>query len=272
MKTVSNVKINSINLIVDKFILTTSIVIIFSLILFFSPMSTPDKTPLDYTLVWSDEFNSNFLSSDWMVYEGNQSGAASDTLFHSSMVKVSNGQLHLGIAMNPSSGRKYIGGGVDNINSVVDKMEQGRWEIRAKMPPGFGTDGYFGLYGSAGEWPPEIVIAETIGKRPTKSYLIQVYENVSNIPIYDVTEVIQSNPDWTQGFNVYAFEWDGDQLKWYINGKLKKTSQQRYTTIKMKFSAGAWSGICGSDWPDCASSNVLPAYMDIDYVRIYSKN
>ena len=237
------------------------------------PTLTPTPTPKPsgfYTLFWSDEFNGNTLSSDWRVYGGNQSGATSDTLFHSNMVKVSNGQLHLGIAMNPSNGRKYIGGGVDNLNSVTGKLTQGRWEIRAKMPQGFGTDGYIGLFGSAGKWPPEIVIAENIGKRPIIAYLIQVYSNTLNKPAYDVTQV--TGTTWNTGFHVYTFEWDNSTLKWYVDGNLKKTSKQLYPTVPMKFGMGAWSGICGSDWPDCASSKILPAYLDIDYVRIYRKN
>ncbi|MCX9089300.1 MAG: family 16 glycosylhydrolase [Candidatus Methanoperedens sp.] len=244
-----------------------------------TPTPTPTQEPTpnptlkpsgSYTLFWSDEFNGNTLSSDWRVYGGNQSGATSDTLFHSNMVKVSNGQLHLGIAMNPSNGRKYIGGGVDNLNSVTGKLTQGRWEIRAKMPQGFGADGYIGLYKSDGKWPPEIVIAENIGKRPIIAYLIQVYSNTLNKPAYDVTQV--TGTTWNTGFHVYTFEWDNSTLKWYVDGNLKKTSKQLYPTVPMKFGMGAWSGICGSDWPDCASSKILPAYLDIDYVRIYRKN
>ena len=235
-----------------------------------APTTTPTPTPKpsgSYTLLWSDEFNGNTLSSDWRVYGNNQDGVNSDTLFHSSMVTVSNGQLHLGIAMNPGAGRKYVGGGVDNLNSVASGLTQGRWEVRARMPVGYGTSGYIGLYALNGEWPPEIIIAETIGKFPTRAYLMQIYGTSGS---NDNIAVIGST--WSTAFHVYAFEWNGTTLKWYIDGSLKKTSPQRYTTVPMKFGMGAWSGICGSNWPDCASSRILPAYLDIDYVRIYRKN
>ena len=278
MKTTKSVKINIMNLISHKSFLIhicnlfIYIFVIFSLILvilIFIPL--PVQVPLDYTLIWSDEFNGNTLSSDWRVYVDNQGGATSDTLFHPSLVTVSNGQLHLGIAMNPGAGRKYIGGGVDDLNSVASGLTQGRWEVRARMPVGYGTDGYIGLYAFNGEWPPEIIIAETIGKRSNTSYLIQI-NGTNASPIYDTTGIVQSNPGFTQGFNVYAFEWEGDQLRWYINDELKKISKQHYNTVEMKFGMGAWSGICGPDWPDCAKISDLPAYLDIDYVRIYKKN
>ena len=93
-----------------------SIFVIFSLILVIQIfISVPGQAPIGYTLIWSDEFNGNTLSSDWRVYGDNQGGATSDTLFHSSMVTVSNGQLHLGICDESMYGRKYIGGGVDNL-------------------------------------------------------------------------------------------------------------------------------------------------------------
>ena len=171
--------------------------------------------------------------------------------------------------MNPGAGRKYIGGGVDNLNSVASGLIQGRWEVRARMPVGYGTDGYIGLYALNGEWPPEIIIAETIGKFPTRTYLMQIY-GTSGYESNDNIAVIGST--WSTAFHVYAFEWNGTTLKWYIDGSLKKTSPQRYTTVPMKFGMGAWSGICGSNWPDCASSKILPAYLDVDYIRIYGKN
>ncbi|MFA4870825.1 MAG: glycoside hydrolase family 16 protein [Pedobacter sp.] len=232
---------------------------------------TPTPTPSGWTLLCGEEFNAPIDPAKWKVYSSyDQNGATSDTRFMSSMTTVSNGILHLGIAMNPLTGKKYIGGGLDNEpDTKCSTLTQGRWEVRAKMPKGFGTDGYIGLYGNPHKWPPEIIITENIGKRRTINYIQQIY-GTSTDPKYDVTQVIGDT--WDTSFHTYVFEWEGTTLRWYIDGVLKKTANQLYSSYPMKIGAGAWSGTCGSTWPDCASSSVLPAYMDIDYVRIYQKN
>jgi beta-glucanase (GH16 family) len=232
-----------------------------------TPTVTSTPTTSKWTLLCGEEFNGPIDQTKWKVYNNyDQDGATSNTRFMSSMTTVSNGQLHLGIAMNPSTGRKYIGGGLDNEpNTKCSGLTQGRWEVRAKMPKGFGTDGYIGLYRLDGVWPPEILLAETYGGNPTTNWLIQIY----NRPVqYDTTKV---TGDWSSDFHIYAFEWEGDKLTWYIDGQVKKTSTWKTSEVsKMKIGMGAWSGTCGSTWPDCASASTLPAYMDIDYIRIYS--
>jgi beta-glucanase (GH16 family) len=232
-----------------------------------------------FNLVWSTEFDSPLSSQQWNIYNYAPFASSQNTCFMASNAYTQNGILNLMISQNQSSGcssRPYASGGIDTY--TYHAQTYGRWEVRAKMPKGYGVLGYIGLFPVNGSWPPEIDFAELIGRQPQNIYVTQHYGTWPNNQ-QEGTIITQSGVDWTADYHTYALEWVPGQLRYYIDGLLQFTQQQKFTDAPsmMKLAMGTGAGDCGSwSWvgcPDAAASNdqpwPLPTQMQIDYVKIY---
>jgi beta-glucanase (GH16 family) len=77
-----------------------------------------------------------------------------------------------------------------------------------------------------------------------------------------------SNP--SSAFHQYAMEWEPGQVRWYIDGSLKKThSGSDVTSMAMQLYINV---ALGGSWPGPVdSATAFPQTMLVDYVRVYKK-
>ena len=160
----------------------------------------------------------------------------------------------------------------------------GRFEIRAKLPAGRGT--WSALWAlptdwEYGNWPlsGEIDIMEHVGY--DEDVIVTSLHNAAlsagNIGGTDQHGYLKQ-PNACELFNNYILEWTEDEIKIIINDKVSlQYPKQEKNWAKWPFDkrfhlifniavGGNWGGAKGID------DNIFPSRMEIDYVRVYSKD
>jgi beta-glucanase (GH16 family) len=154
----------------------------------------------------------------------------------------------------------------------------GRVEVRAKLPSGRGTWPAIWMLGTNRQagWPAcgEIDIMEFVGYEPGVIH--------ANIHTKKYNHVARTNKgaklavsDASSAFHVYAVEWHGDRMDFFVDDQKyftfqnEKTGsdvwpydQAHYLILNLAI-GGAWGGSKGID------DSIFPQRMVVDYVRVY---
>jgi beta-glucanase (GH16 family) len=156
----------------------------------------------------------------------------------------------------------------------------GRFEARIKIPAGKGIWPAFWMLGEnidAEGWPKsgEIDIMENIGKEPGTNHS-SLHGPSSTKPTSDLTQTITlpSGKKLSDGFHVYALEWEPGIARFYLDANLFAT----FTAAQWP-AGGAWvfdhkffiilNVAVGGDWPGSPDgTSVFPQKMLVDYVRV----
>jgi beta-glucanase (GH16 family) len=189
----------------------------------------------EWVIVWADEFERDDLDfSKWEKEENNYGGGNNERQAYRTDPKycfVKDGLLHLAVyrdSHTTSDGKTQPYSSARIRTKKRGDWTYGRFEIRAKMPNGQGmwpavwmlpTESKYGGWAAGGE----IDIIESRGRAvdettgaihfggawPRNTYLSHSY----TFPEQDAAEV----------FHVYVLEWNADEMKWFVDGKLCRT-------------------------------------------------
>jgi beta-glucanase (GH16 family) len=156
-------------------------------------------------------------------------------------------------------------------------QHKGYFEARIKAAKGEGYINAFWSMPVDNAWPPEIDFLEILGKPPTTKTLFTVHwdENGHVLSNGD----IHTGMDLSEDFHVYGCEWSDDYFAWYIDGEEVRRTTDGYDSITgygkpfymmlnvhvVSNANPAWTGIPNE-------TNVFPAYMYTDWVRVYEKD
>ena len=194
-------------------------------------------------------------------------------------VRVENGKLIIESHRETYRGSKYTSSRIKTKNS----WKYGRFEIRAKLPPGRGT--WSALWAlptdwEYGNWPlsGEIDIMEHVGfdEDVIVTSLHNAALSAGNIGGTDQHGYLKQ-PNACKQFNNYILEWTEDEIKIIVNDKISlQYPKQDKNWAKWPFDkrfhllfniavGGNWGGAKGID------DSVFPSRMEIDYVRVYSR-
>ena len=248
-----------------------------------------------YDLVWSDEFDGAALNpANWEIQTGTgtnyglPAGWGNNELqFYTGRpenIVVADGVLRI-IARNEWYGfRNYTSARIRTFNRV--EAQYGRIEARIQLPsttgiwPAFwmlATDSPYGGWAASGE----IDIVESV------NFADQLYgtihfggqwpENTARGGTY------ANGDDFSDGFRVYAIEWDPDVIRWYVDDLLYHAEFSANW-----FSSGApgdprapfdtpfhllLNVAVGGNFPGPPNGGVgFPTEMVVDYVRIYQRS
>ena len=249
-------------------------------------------TPLNYSLVWADDFNNTSLNpNNWVVgCKDPVSGdsmpyAIGDYLINHDYAGyitpedsyVQNGSLMLRgqkrnyTGTNPAGNYEYTDGWVMSMHRV--HLNKGYIEMRAKFPSGDKVWPALWLIAEDNVWGPEFDMFEYFGKRDVRSDLMGSHLMTGTYPIthWDTSYITSYDATYDcETWHVYGFEWTAGYAKWYIDGNLVNTLNASSV----------------SNWPDEEMYLILnngqrsasedhtttwPNYLQIDYVRIYQK-
>jgi len=153
-------------------------------------------------------------------------------------------------------------------------FKYGYAEMRAKLPAGAGFWPAFWLLPANGAWPPEVDIMEWQGAQPHRDYM--TYHFSTPTQKNDSLQGIFPGPNFSQGFHLYAIDWEPSALTWYVDGVARFTVTaeqvearggelpQTPMYVLMNLAVGGWVSPPNKHTPSLAA-------MTIDYIRIWSR-
>ena len=253
----------------------------------------PDPAPSGaWVLSWSDEFNgangSAPDSSKWAYDLGGDGWGNGELETYTNRpqnVQILNGNLVITAIKETYAGPDGISRDYTSARLKTQGLfsqSSGKFEARIKIPYGQGLWPAFWLLGndiSTNGWPTsgEIDIMENVGKYPNL-----VYGTIHG-PGYSGGNGISSSSSLATGkfaddFHVYGIEWEGTQIRFYLDGNLS------YTRTSSDIPSGSvWvfdhpffiilNVAVGGAWPGSPDgSTVFPQKMLVDYVRVYRRS
>ena len=243
--------------------------------------------PEGYHFVWSDEFNGDTLSYDW-IHEVQSPGWVNNELQRYSDSEeysyVADGDLVIqpAIGYNDDGTPKYYSA---RINSFLGfSFQYGYIEARIKVPEGQGFLPAFWMLPETNEnggWPEagEIDIMEVVGYQPDTLYSTLHYGNPHEMSQGSITPGGNLYDD----YHVYACEWTPEKISFYLDGELffeetewySVTYQGKENEYPAPFNVEFYiifNVAVGGDWPgdpDETTPFDERAQMRVDWVRVY---
>jgi predicted small secreted protein len=232
---------------------------------------------IDYaTLVWSDEFGTSPLNSNWWNYEeGNNNGWGNNELEvytrDPENVHIDSGYLHI-TALNPWEGH-YTSGRITTQNKKV--FTYGKMEIRARLPEGQGIWPALWMLGNnfaEVSWPRcgEIDIMEYLGHETNKVYGTLHWDDIGH-------KYLGSNTTLPTGsfhadFHLFTLIWTQNSIKWMVDSQ-QYFELTRDVVGKFPFDLPQFfifNVAVGGNWPGPPDeTTVFPQHMIVDYIRVY---
>jgi beta-glucanase (GH16 family) len=242
-------------------------------------MAAP-KAPNGWKLVWNDEFDrADFIDTrKWAPCERGGSDWNDTMTRDPRCYVVKGGRLQLRGFADPASPKDapvYLTGGVTSKGKY--QFEHGRIEIRARFKSAKGAWPALWLLGAKGGWPGngemdlmehlnfDDKIYQTVHSRHTES------PGKADSPPKGSTAPVKKDE-----FNIYGVEWDADKITFLVNGKPSHT----YPRAPEK-GAEQWpfdgpfyiimSMQIGGGWVGKADPEDYPAWMEVDWVRVFER-
>lgn len=245
-----------------------------------------DSTKVEgYTLVWNDEFDITGKPDDakWGYEIGGHGWGNNELQYYTSdsvNVRVNNGKLEIEAHYYENAAIKYT-------SARLVTREKGDWlygkvDVKAKIPSGLGTWPAIWMLPTDwvyGGWPAsgEIDIMEHVGfdqNRIHGSIHTKSYNHI--IWTQKTAQIII--PTASTDFHVYTIEWDSTKIDFFVdNQKYFSFANENKTSAEWPFDkrfhlilnvafGGNWGAMQGID------NSCLPAKMEVDYVRVYTKD
>lgn len=163
-------------------------------------------------------FVDDFKSLDrgrWYVSDGWTNGSHQNCTWSKGLVELSDGVLSLGFAKQKTKDREFACGEIQ----TKQRFGYGTYEARMKTGAGSGLNAAFFTYiGPSDKQPWDEIDFEVLTKDTSK---VQVNAYIGG---KGKNEKLVDVPGGTDSaFNDYAFVWEKDSLRWYVNGQLVNT-------------------------------------------------
>eukprot|EP00604_Paraphysomonas_vestita_P003639 CAMPEP_0174820254 /NCGR_PEP_ID=MMETSP1107-20130205/3953_1 /TAXON_ID=36770 /ORGANISM="Paraphysomonas vestita, Strain GFlagA" /LENGTH=281 /DNA_ID=CAMNT_0016035211 /DNA_START=62 /DNA_END=907 /DNA_ORIENTATION=+ len=223
-------------------------------------------------LVWSDEFNSG-ISGDW-VYDIGGGGWGNNELeyYRSENAYTSNGNLVIVAKREDYGGRSYTSARLKTQGRRSWRF--GRMEARIQVPVFSGSWPAFWMLGDSISWEGwpscgEIDIMETVNYDYTCYGTVHWSDNNGQYASYGG----KMGNDMGQ-FHTYSIEWTSTTIRWFVDGVqyhiIDITNGINGTGEFQKNFFFILNLAIGGNWPGFnIDNNAFPAYMYVDYVRVY---
>jgi len=236
-------------------------------------------------VVWADEFSGSSLDlTKWNYQIGDGCaigicGWGNNELqsYQEGNVSVSNGTLKITAKKERIKGSQYTSGRINSKGK--GDFTYGRFEASVKLPYGDGLWPAFWMLSTNepyGGWPQsgEIDIMEFTASNPTNIYGTIHYGDPYPNNQYQGNDFDIFEGAFPDAFHEFAIEWEPNEIRWYIDGILYSTK------TSADVSPYAWpfdqdfhfllNVAVGGNLGGPVNNGMLPATMEVDYVRVYN--
>ncbi len=247
------------------------------------------RADLAWNIVWSDEFNGMTINPNtWTFESGNNNGWGNGELEYytgrAQNAYVSNGLLHIVARQESYTGFSYTSARMKTQGHFAKAY--GRFEFRAKLPPGLGYWPALWLLGSnisAVGWPAcgEFDVMENKGSLLEKVQGTLHYSDASNHHLQATGYYSFPSGDSVTNFHSYMIEWSTNVARWYVDNHPYETQTNWSSStgtypapfnqpffIVMNLAIGG--GYLGNPSSSNINANTaFPGDMQVDYVRVW---
>lgn len=232
-----------------------------------------------YNLVWQDEFDLGYLSSDWVIETGIGPGGdgwgnGELQYYRAENVKVANGRLAITAKLEGYGGKSYTSGRIKTQGRRSWKY--GKIEARLSMPKFQGIWPAFWTLGesiSSNAWPNcgEIDIVEHINTGDEIFGTVHWSDANGNYATYHQTKVV---PTSITDFHNYSVEWSPSVIKWFVDGvQFNEVNIANSVNGTHEFHANHFLLLnlaVGGRFPGNAVDNAaFPRSLIVEYVKVY---
>lgn len=167
--------------------------------------------------------------------------------------------LTLSFAPGKSATRDYLCGEVQ----TRDSYGYGTYEARLRTGRGSGLNAAFFSYIGPQQQKPHDEIDVEILLRDTSKVSLNTY--VSGTPANGGRVAIPSSD---RGFGTYAFIWEPDRLRWFVNGKLvhEAADTGRLPVTPQRMFLSLWGSDTLTDWMGPFNAPARPVTMEVDWI------
>jgi endo-1,3-1,4-beta-glycanase ExoK len=207
-------------------------------------------------------FVENFDSLDrsiWYISDGWNNGAHQNCTWSQKQVKAEGGALQLTLEQRQTKDRAYVCGEVQ----TKARFGYGTYEVRMKTATGPGLNSaFFSYIGPTDKKPWDEIDFEVLGKNSSQ---VQVNQYVNGKGGNEKLVLVASGAD--KGFNDYAFIWESNRLRYFVNGELVQevTDASKIPTNAQKIFLSLWGTDTLKQWMGTFAYSG-PATMNIDRV------
>ncbi len=178
----------------------------------------------------------------WYVSDGWNNGAHQNCTWSKNQVSVEGGKLSLAFDAKPAGDRQYACGEIQTRK----RYGYGTYEVRMKAATGPGLNSaFFTFIGPTDKKPHDEIDFEVLGKDTNR---VQLNQYVAGKGGNEKLVPVEGGAD--SGFNDYAFVWQKDRLRYYLNGALvhEVTDPQKLPSNAQKIFLSLWGTDTLSDW------------------------
>lgn len=219
----------------------------------------------------TDEFDGDTLdTSKWHDHNpewlGRQPG-----LFSPANIRVHDGQLHL---TTRSENRYDFPEGYHTFTTAAVKSKTavlyGYFEIKARPMQSRASSAFWFYHNTPALWT-EIDVFEVCGADPFQNKYhmnAHVFHTPTDPNHWATPEVWQAPFAFTEGFHVYALQWDPKQLRWFVDGHVVRTLKNTHwhQPLYLNFDSETMP-----EWFGLPEKDLLPSIFSIDYVRAWQQ-
>ena len=180
--------------------------------------------------------------SIWYVSDGWNNGGHQNCTWSKRQVGIKDGMLELGFAEGKSKDRNYLCGEIQ----TKARFGYGTYEVRMKTATGSGLNSAFFTYiGPTDKKPWDEIDFEVLGRN---SGQVQVNQYINGKGGNEKLVPIAGGAD--QGFNDYAFIWEENRLRYFVNGQLVQevTDKAKIPTHAQKIFLSLWGTDTLKQW------------------------
>lgn len=198
-------------------------------------------------------------SSMWYVSDGWNNGSHQNCTWSKTQVKAEGGALQLSLTEGKTADRNYVCGEIQ----TKARFGYGTYEVRMKAATGSGLNSaFFSYIGPTDKKPWDEIDFEVLGKDTGQ---VQLNQYVNGKGGNEKLVAVAGGAD--KVFNDYAFIWEENRLRYFVNGKLvhEVTDKAKIPTNAQKIFLSLWGTDTLKQWMG-AFSYAGPVTMTVDRV------